>query len=94
MLMMVRLSFSLWSKLMEENMTITFSVMLIFSGTDRWNSSVGIRHPNVWIFICKLNDEEKQWTGTPFAVHGGAPSKRGDDTDCCRNASSCSREII
>ena len=25
----------------------------------RWNKRVDVRHPNLWIFICKLKDEEK-----------------------------------
>jgi len=27
---------------------------------NRWNRTVGIRHPNLWIFIRKMKDEERQ----------------------------------
>lgn len=44
---------------------------------NRWNSSVGIAHPNLWIFLRKIKDEEKNSrTVIRSAEQGNAPARR------------------
>ena len=44
---------------------------------NRWNGVVGVRHPNIWIFLRKLIDEETHCRHTLRAVERGeAPPKR------------------
>jgi len=39
------------------NLSVQFFVYTGFH--NRWNVKVGVRHPNLWIFIRKLKDEER-----------------------------------
>jgi hypothetical protein len=46
-----------------------FSVYAAFH--NRWNVQVGVAHPNIWILIRKLKDEEKQIRHTLHAARRG-----------------------
>lgn len=44
---------------------------------NRWNKAVGIRHPNLWIFLRKVKDEEKNGRLVLRSMErGDAPPKR------------------
>lgn len=56
---------------------------------NRWNRTVAVRHPNVWIFIRKLKDEERQCRRVIHAAERGdaPPRAKGlsDDCNCALN---------
>lgn len=44
---------------------------------NRWNRSVGVRHPKIWTFIRKVKDEERQcMQSVRAAERGDSPPKR------------------
>ena len=44
---------------------------------NRWNRKVGVRHPNLWVFIRKLKDEESNSRRTVHTANRGeAPPAR------------------
>lgn len=42
----------------------------------RWNKRVEVRHPNIWVFIRKLKDEEKHVRHRVRAAEQGEPAPR------------------
>jgi hypothetical protein len=44
---------------------------------NRWNSNVGVRHPNIWIFLRQMKDEEKRCRITLRAAERGDPTPKG-----------------
>jgi hypothetical protein len=61
--------------------SLLFTYMLLFREYigfhNRWNKAVGICHPNVWIFLRKVKDEEKNCRLVLRSVQrGDAPPKR------------------
>ena len=59
-------------KVLKIHVNQTFNVFVGYHS--RWNGVVGVRHPNIWIFLRKLIDEEKHCRHTLRTVERGEAS--------------------